>query len=116
MTRTTDGVDPIIRCSFCKKTQLEVCKVVAGAEAFICNECVEAVQDIMRGTYEAPAVPMWPSSQLQTESRTAVVTCTLCELPVPQDEALVISERGFLCAGCCGEIEASLAERREAKR
>jgi hypothetical protein len=110
-----DGVDPIIRCSFCNKTQLEVRKVVAGANAFICNECVEIVQEIMQGKQEMPAVPMWPVPEPEAEGRSTVVICKVCALPAGLDEALVISGRGFLCAGCCGETEASLAERRGAK-
>jgi ATP-dependent protease Clp ATPase subunit len=105
----------MIRCSFCDKTQLEVRKVVAGAKAFICNECVEVAQAIMQDKPETPAVPMWPALAPQTGGRSTVVTCKVCALPAGLDEALVISGRGFVCAGCCGEIEASLAERREAK-
>jgi hypothetical protein len=115
MTIAMDRVEPIIRCSFCNKAQLEVRKVVAGPKAFICNECVEVAQEIMQDKQETPAVPMWPAPEPETEGRSIVVTCKVCALPVGLDEALVISGRGFVCAGCCGEIEASLAERREAK-
>jgi ATP-dependent Clp protease ATP-binding subunit ClpX len=28
-------------CTFCGKTQNEVCKLIAGPTVFICNECIE---------------------------------------------------------------------------
>jgi hypothetical protein len=34
-------------CSFCGKTQLEVGKLVAGANAFICDECIVLCQEII---------------------------------------------------------------------
>jgi hypothetical protein len=34
-------------------------------------------------------------------------------MQAPRNETLVVRNRGFLCAGCCGEVEVSLAERRE---
>ena len=35
-------------CSFCGKTQSEVGKLIAGEDAYICNECVEIAQEIIR--------------------------------------------------------------------
>jgi hypothetical protein len=34
-------------CSFCGKGDLEVKKMIAGENAFICNECVDLCQDII---------------------------------------------------------------------
>jgi ATP-dependent protease Clp ATPase subunit len=30
----------MLQCSFCKKTEDQVSKLVAGPDVFICNECV----------------------------------------------------------------------------
>lgn len=38
--------DPLIKCSFCGKTQHEVRKIIAGPRAFICNECTDFAWDI----------------------------------------------------------------------
>lgn len=38
----------MIYCSFCGKTQEEVKKIIAGNNVFICNECVELAQEIIR--------------------------------------------------------------------
>jgi hypothetical protein len=35
------------RCSFCYKSEDEVRKLIAGAKAFICNECVSVCQEII---------------------------------------------------------------------
>ncbi|MEO0003111.1 MAG: hypothetical protein RLZZ22_803, partial [Pseudomonadota bacterium] len=40
-------------CSFCGKSQHEVKKLIAGPSVFICDECIELCNDIIRD--EAPA-------------------------------------------------------------
>ena len=37
-----------IFCSFCGKSQDEVKKIIAGSDVYICNECVELAQEIIR--------------------------------------------------------------------
>lgn len=45
-----NGVDSetILRCSFCGKSQYEVQKLIAGPTVFICNECIELCNDILK--------------------------------------------------------------------
>lgn len=40
------------RCSFCGKSQSEVSKLIAGASAYICNECVELCNEILEEEFE----------------------------------------------------------------
>ena len=40
--------DVKVYCSFCGKSQDEVKKIIAGNNVFICNECVELYQEIIR--------------------------------------------------------------------
>ncbi|EHJ53248.1 ATP-dependent Clp protease ATP-binding subunit ClpX [Streptococcus macacae] len=40
--------DVTVHCSFCGKNQDEVKKIIAGNGVFICNECVELSQEIIR--------------------------------------------------------------------
>jgi ATP-dependent Clp protease ATP-binding subunit ClpX len=42
-----DG-DKILYCSFCGKSQHEVKKLIAGPSVFVCDECVELCNDIIR--------------------------------------------------------------------
>jgi ATP-dependent Clp protease ATP-binding subunit ClpX len=36
-------------CTFCGKSQREVAKLVAGPDAYICNECVDLCNEIIDG-------------------------------------------------------------------
>ena len=38
-----------LRCSFCRKNETEVAKLVAGPRAYICDACVEVASRIMGG-------------------------------------------------------------------
>lgn len=40
--------DKILYCSFCGKSQNEVKKLIAGPSVFVCDECVELCNDIIR--------------------------------------------------------------------
>ncbi len=42
-----DG-DRLLYCSFCGKSQHEVRKLIAGPSVFICDECVDLCNDIIR--------------------------------------------------------------------
>lgn len=48
---TNDGSDksntPILRCSFCGKSEAEVNRLIAGPGVFICNECVSLCDEIL---------------------------------------------------------------------
>ena len=53
-TRGDDG--KLLYCSFCGKSQHEVRKLIAGPSVFICDECVELCNDIIREEMqESPA-------------------------------------------------------------
>ena len=45
--RTGSG-DKLLYCSFCGKSQHEVRKLIAGPSVFVCDECVELCNDIIR--------------------------------------------------------------------
>jgi ATP-dependent Clp protease ATP-binding subunit ClpX len=42
------GDDKLLYCSFCGKSQHEVRKLIAGPSVFVCDECVELCNDIIR--------------------------------------------------------------------
>ena len=52
--RSTDG--KILYCSFCGKSQHEVRKLIAGPSVYICDECVELCNDIIREELEESSV------------------------------------------------------------
>jgi ATP-dependent Clp protease ATP-binding subunit ClpX len=47
MTDKTGG-EKLLYCSFCGKSQHEVRKLIAGPSVFVCDECVELCNDIIR--------------------------------------------------------------------
>ena len=47
MSKVGDSAKNTLYCSFCGKSQREVCKLVAGPTVFICDECVELCMDIV---------------------------------------------------------------------
>jgi ATP-dependent Clp protease ATP-binding subunit ClpX len=62
--------EKVLYCSFCGKSQHEVKKLIAGPSVFICDECIELCNDIIRDE-----VPPEGSSQKSTKS----------DLPVPSE-------------------------------
>ena len=48
--------EKLLYCSFCGKSQHEVQRLVAGPQVFICNECVELCNDIIREELEPSAL------------------------------------------------------------
>ncbi|WAC72795.1 ATP-dependent Clp protease ATP-binding subunit ClpX [Roseateles sp. SL47] len=49
--------EKVLYCSFCGKSQHEVKKLIAGPSVFICDECIELCNDIIRDEVPAEAVP-----------------------------------------------------------
>lgn len=43
-----NDVDKVLYCSFCGKSQHEVRKLIAGPSVYVCDECVELCNDIIR--------------------------------------------------------------------
>ncbi|GGY13631.1 ATP-dependent Clp protease ATP-binding subunit ClpX [Paludibacterium paludis] len=65
--------DKLLYCSFCGKSQHEVQRLIAGPQVFICNECVELCNDIIREELDG--------AKLGDEGEAAGEKA----LPVPQD-------------------------------
>jgi ATP-dependent Clp protease ATP-binding subunit ClpX len=55
----------VLHCSFCGKSEKEVAKLVAGRNAFICDECVAIAERTMKAAPgetpnpPAPKRPWW---------------------------------------------------------
>ena len=47
--------EKLLYCSFCGKSQHEVRKLIAGPSVFVCDECVELCNDIIREELEEKA-------------------------------------------------------------
>ena len=56
MTTEINKGDKLLYCSFCGKSQHEVRKLIAGPSVYICDECVELCNDIIREELEDASV------------------------------------------------------------
>lgn len=82
-----DDNGKLLYCSFCGKSQHEVRKLIAGPSVFICDECVDLCNDIIReeiqeNTQEGEASDRLPSPHEIKE--------TLDEYVIGQDRAKVV--------------------------
>jgi ATP-dependent Clp protease ATP-binding subunit ClpX len=50
--------EKVLYCSFCGKSQHEVKKLIAGPSVFICDECIELCNDIIRDEVPPEAAPV----------------------------------------------------------
>lgn len=66
--KNTPTTAKTLHCSFCNKTQNEVRKLIAGPSVFICDECVDLCNDIIR-------------DEIESSTRDAIKT----ELPTPAE-------------------------------
>ncbi|MFT7388281.1 MAG: ATP-dependent Clp protease ATP-binding subunit ClpX [Candidatus Endobugula sp.] len=62
----TDDSGKLLYCSFCGKSQHEVRKLIAGPSVFICNECVDLCNDIIREEIQESASSEGGSEKLPT--------------------------------------------------
>jgi ATP-dependent Clp protease ATP-binding subunit ClpX len=80
-TRNDSG--DVLHCSFCDKTQHEVDKLIAGpAGVYVCNECVELCNDIIRE--EANAKPDSERDELPTPQQ---IKANLDDYVIGQEKA-----------------------------
>ena len=72
MPDNTGSSDKPLYCSFCGKSQHETRKLIAGPSVYICDECIELCNEIIRdeGQGEAPGTP---SSELPIPSEIAAI-------------------------------------------
>ena len=69
--------EKLLYCSFCGKSQHEVKKLIAGPSVFICDECIDLCNDIIRDEQVAT-----PGGQTGDESA----------LPTPQEIAAILDQ------------------------
>ncbi|MEF3193730.1 MAG: ATP-dependent Clp protease ATP-binding subunit ClpX [Halothiobacillaceae bacterium] len=58
MSRKNDRFRETLYCSFCGKSQDEVRKLIAGPSVYICDECVELCNDILREELQESSEPV----------------------------------------------------------
>ncbi len=77
--------EKVLYCSFCGKSQHEVKKLIAGPSVFICDECIELCNDIIRDEVPADGAAAKPSKgELPTP---AEIKASLDHYVIGQDTA-----------------------------
>ncbi|MBE6037316.1 MAG: ATP-dependent Clp protease ATP-binding subunit ClpX [Clostridiales bacterium] len=71
-----------LKCSFCGKSQEQVRRLIAGPDAYICDECIELCSDIIREEF-ALAEQLNQAADAQPEEQ---------KLPTPKEIAEALSE------------------------
>ena len=77
--------EKVLYCSFCGKSQHEVKKLIAGPSVFICDECIELCNDIIRD--EAPADGSQGKAARSDLPVPAEIKCSLDQYVIGQDTA-----------------------------
>ena len=92
------SVEAKIHCSFCGKSQDDVRKIIAGPKVYICDECVDLCDEILKGEggTELPVENLKPVSP--------IATCPLCKLPKDATELRMIEDKGALCIECIDAV------------
>jgi ATP-dependent Clp protease ATP-binding subunit ClpX len=81
-----DDKSKLLYCSFCGKSQHEVRKLIAGPSVFICDECVDLCNDIIREEVQESQGEA-PSDRLPTPKE---IKETLGDYVIGQDRAKVV--------------------------
>jgi ATP-dependent Clp protease ATP-binding subunit ClpX len=77
--------EKVLYCSFCGKSQHDVKKLIAGPSVFICDECIELCNDIIRDEVPADAGSVRPAkSDLPTPGE---IKASLDQYVIGQDAA-----------------------------
>ncbi|MEY3943400.1 MAG: ATP-dependent Clp protease ATP-binding subunit ClpX, partial [Pseudomonadota bacterium] len=76
--------EKLLYCSFCGKSQHEVKKLIAGPSVFICDECIDLCNDIIRDEQSEAATSESSRDALPTPQE---ISSILGQYVVGQDRA-----------------------------
>src|SRR5258708_28922881 len=92
-------VNPEHRCSFCNSPQSAVRQLIAGASAFICDECVAACEGIVAQHAITPGE--------RPHATDEVWICLVCKRGSAKPDCVVVPNRGPVCLQCVNRIRAA---------
>jgi ATP-dependent Clp protease ATP-binding subunit ClpX len=84
MSEKTSSSEKLLYCSFCGKSQHEVRKLIAGPSVFICDECIELCNDIIREETAGDKAGKGAKSDLPTPRE---IRAILDQYVIGQDQA-----------------------------
>jgi ribosomal protein L37AE/L43A len=86
------------RCSFCNTPQSAVRQLIAGAYAFICDECVEVCEGIVAQDATTPGE--------RPHATDEVWICLVCKRGSTKPDCVVVPNRGAVCLQCADRVRA----------
>lgn len=89
--RKESGSGKLLYCSFCGKSQHEVRKLIAGPSVYICDECVDLCNDIIREEIKE-VMPKRDGDELPTPQ----------EIRNNLDDYVIGQAHAKKSASCCG--------------
>jgi ATP-dependent Clp protease ATP-binding subunit ClpX len=84
MSEKKSGSEKLLYCSFCGKSQHEVKKLIAGPSVFICDECIELCNDIVRDEIAGDQGAKGAKGELPTPRE---ISALLDQYVIGQDQA-----------------------------
>jgi ATP-dependent Clp protease ATP-binding subunit ClpX len=84
MSEKKSGTEKLLYCSFCGKSQHEVKKLIAGPSVFICDECIELCNDIVRDEIAGDQGAKGAKGELPTPRE---ISALLDQYVIGQDQA-----------------------------
>lgn len=76
-----------LKCSFCGKPQDQVRRLVAGPNVYICDECIELCQDIIKEEFAGLTDNRYDSSDASNPPKPMEIAEALSDYVIGQDEA-----------------------------
>jgi len=104
---------PALRCSFCNKSQRDVEKLIAGPTVYICCECVDICNDIIRENrilVEPRTITRATESEPEGEilanppAGAHPIHCKLCGLWTVVEFCSPVANRGWVCGACLDAV------------
>jgi hypothetical protein len=93
--------DEKLYCSFCKKSQEQIRKLIAGPNVFICDECVDVCVDIVSDpSASAPRSAQGLNEASVGTSPLLTARCSLCRTLAVVEELVALVGRGAICKAC----------------
>jgi len=84
-----DDKNKMVQCSFCKKRQEQVDKLIAGPGVYICNECVELCQTIIEDDDQTPRRKALKDMEMDNLPKPREIKAQLDEYVIGQEDAKI---------------------------
>jgi hypothetical protein len=104
----------VLNCSFCKKSQQDVKKLIAGPNVYICDECVDICNHVLAENILLEDAGKEPGNSERAAAHApiqlAAGRCSLCHCQFPTNQLVLVPERGAVCPACGDAVRAVLDE------